>query len=220
MWFYDARKHSGGYGAKGWCSYHRERLDMQYREADLHLARAPISVGWSADEMLRQVGAPTDWRAVSAADAATTWCELREWVEWFKDRYALDHRAVPPCWYLHTALVDVLTALHDHHGYAFTELQPATAATEWHQVFRDLESRLRDWASRTGCTRDEHRSDVKLEWPNDDARWKQHLADDQHRRAAREQTQILDGCNVIAPGARSAEHGQLHRHRDAACGDQ
>lgn len=149
---------------------------------------------WSTDEVLRAVGAPTDWRTVSSGAAARTWSELREWVEWFKDRYALDHRVVPPCWYLHPSLVDLLTALRDHHEYTFTELQPATAATEWHQVFRDLEQRLRDWASRTGCTRDEHRPDVTLEWAHDDARWKQHLADDQQHRTATERAQILDGA--------------------------
>jgi hypothetical protein len=116
---------------------------------------------------------------------------LREWVEWFKDLYALDHRVVPPCWYLHGALADLLTALRDHHEYAFGELQPANAATEWHRVFRDLEPRLRDWASRTGCTRDQHRPDVSGDWPDDAAAWKRHVDADKERRLVAEQARPL-----------------------------
>jgi hypothetical protein len=133
--------------------------------------------------------APTDWRRVRGGDALREWAELREWVEWFKTRYALDHRVVPPCWFLHGALVDVLTALRDHHEYAFSELQPATAATDWQRVFRDLEPRLRDWASRTGCTRDEHRPDLTASSPHDKERWNQHLAEDQQQRRTAEQAQ-------------------------------
>jgi hypothetical protein len=104
-----------------------------------------IASAWSTEELLGTVGASTDWRRLSASEAVEAWAELRECVVWLKNRYVLDHRVVPPCWYLHGALVDLLTALRDHHDYAFGELQPATAAGEWHRVFRDLEARLRDW---------------------------------------------------------------------------
>jgi hypothetical protein len=147
---------------------------------------------WSIDEALGAVRAPTDWRAVSAGVAAEEWADLREWVGWFKDRYRLDHRLVPPCWYLHGALVDLLTALRDHYEHAFGGLQPGPAATEWHRVFVDLEPRVRDWVSRSGCTRDEHREDVSVDWPDDDARWKQHVWQDEQRRAALEQAQPLE----------------------------
>src|SRR3954468_14353609 len=132
-----------------------------------------------------------DWRHVPSPEAVEAWAELRKWVEWLKDRYVLEHRVVPPCWYLHGALVDLLTALRDHHEYAFGELQPATAAAEWHRVFRDLEPRLRDWASRTGCTRDQHRPDVTVGWPDDAARWKTHVVEDERRRLAAERAQPL-----------------------------
>jgi hypothetical protein len=161
----------------------------------LHSARCPPDVGstgWSTEELLAGVGSPTDWRRVLSADAPREWAELREWVGWFKRRYTLDHRVVPPCWYRHGALVDLLSALRDHHEYAFGELQPATAATEWHRVFRDLEPRLRDWASRTGCTRDEHRPDVTVDWPEDATAWSQHVVDDEYQRVAEEQAQPLE----------------------------
>lgn len=159
---------------------------------------------WSPTDLLRAVSAPTDWRAVSDQEAAELWPALRGWVEWFKDRFALDHRVVPPCWYLHGALVDLLTALRDHHEYAFTDVQPATAASEWQRVFRDLEPRLRDWASRTGCTRDVHRPDVTMEWADDTVRWEQHVRGDEQMRRAGQPEQLIEGA--VAPGAPTTDH--------------
>jgi hypothetical protein len=141
--------------------------------------------------LIGSVRAPTDWRHVPSVEAANEWAKLRDWVGWCKHRYALDHRVIPPCWYLHGGLVDLITALRDHHEHAFGELQPATASSEWHRAFRDLEPRLRDWASRTGCTRDQHRPDVTVEWPDDTGRWNAHVADDEQQRLAAEQTQPL-----------------------------
>jgi hypothetical protein len=146
---------------------------------------------WSVDELLGTARAPFDWRMVAASAGADEWARLREWVEWFKDRYTLDHRVVPPCWYLHGALVDLLTALRDHHEYTFGELQPATSATDWHRVFCDLEPRLRDWVSRTGCTRGQHRPDVTVDWLDDAGRWKAHVVEDEQRRLTAEQAQPL-----------------------------
>jgi hypothetical protein len=129
----------------------------------------------SLDALLKSLRGPLDWRAVTAADSDDAWTELRDWVSWLTDRYVLDHRVIPPCWYRHGAVVDVLTALRDHHRCAFDDLQPPTAAGEWHRVFRDLEPRLRDWAARTGCTTTMHRPDVAVTWPDDRDDWAQHL---------------------------------------------
>ena len=64
----------------------------------------PIPITWRID--------PADPdRTLTAADAEWLWEELRDWVEWLVERYSLDHRIVPPCWFLHGALVDELTAL-------------------------------------------------------------------------------------------------------------
>ncbi len=134
------------------------------------------------DGVLRDLLGPVDWRSLRPSEARAAWQELRDWVEWLNDRYALDHRVVPPCWYRHPALVEVLTALRDHHRYAFDPMQLPTAASEWHRVFRDLEPRLRDWASRTGCTRETHRPDVILKWPDDAVEWEAHLAVDEQQR--------------------------------------
>jgi hypothetical protein len=138
------------------------------------------------DQLLREHANPLDWRNVPAAEAEQRWRELREWVRWLKDRYALDHHVVPPCWYLHPALVDLLSALRDHHRAHFDRLAAPTNAAEWQLVFRNLESRLREWASRTGCSRDQHRPEPVIEWPDDDDRWTGHLTADTHARTTNE----------------------------------
>ena len=96
------------------------------------------------DELIGELAVPTDWRTVPAADSAEQWDLLRRWVVWFKDRYCFDHRVVPPCWYLHPALVDVLTALRDHHAHAHDKSRPLNGPTEWQRGLRDLEPQLRD----------------------------------------------------------------------------
>ena len=132
------------------------------------------------DRFFKELRPPTDWRAVPADVSVKRWNELRDWVHWLTHRYALDTQIVPPCWYHHPALVDLLTALRDHHRYAFDQFQPAIAGTDWHRTFADLETRLRAWASRTGCNLDQHRPDITTTWPDNHADWQAHL-DADHR---------------------------------------
>ena len=146
--------------------------------ASLHRGRRPYGV--TSDEayisaLEGELGAVIDWSCLDPEIAESEWWGLREWVEWLVQRYVLDFRVVPPCWYLHPGLVDVLSALRDHHRYSFDRLAQGTAAADWHLVFRILEARLREWASRTGCSRDAHRPDLAGEWPNDSARWREHV---------------------------------------------
>jgi hypothetical protein len=129
---------------------------------------------------------PVNWRTVNAVRAKREWVGLRDWVGWLCARYALDHHTIPPCWYLHGALVETLTALRDHHRWSYDREAPATAPAEWQRIFRDLEARLRDIASRTGCTRDQHRADVLGVWPEDTARWLEHVDADVADREAKE----------------------------------
>jgi hypothetical protein len=103
-------------------------------------------------------------------------------VNWLRTRFGLDHRIIPPCWYQHPALIDLLTALRDHHRLAYDPVQPASGATDWHRTFRDLEPRLRDWASRTSCTPDTHRLDQPIPAPDDSVHWEQHQHADIRRR--------------------------------------
>ena len=111
-------------------------------------------------ELLRRARGPRDWRALSSREAAASWGELREWVDWLRAECGFDHRVVPPCWYRHRGLVSVLSALHDHWLAAYDPMGSLLGPGEWHRGLMQLEARLREWASRTGCTLGEHRADV------------------------------------------------------------
>jgi hypothetical protein len=114
------------------------------------------------DGIARALRASTDWRTVPEDQGEQLWAGLQDWVDWLVARYQVDYRVIPPCWHLHSALVDVLTALWDFHTYAFEPASGPTSAVEWHRAFRDLEERLREWAARTGCTSEAHWPDTQI----------------------------------------------------------
>lgn len=127
-----------------------------------------------------------DWRSLSAADAYAAWAALRDWILWLRREFAFDHRVVPPCWYRHPALVSVISALHDHWRAAYDPLNSLLGPSDWHRAFVQLEPRLREWASRTGCTASMHRADVVADYPDDSAEWEAHVAADVAARTAGE----------------------------------
>ena len=137
------------------------------------------------DALLGRAAGPVMWDVLSPEDATEQWRTLRAWVSWFRTRFGFDHRVVPPCWYRHDALVELLSALRDHWRAAYDPLNSPTAASEWHRVLAQLEPRLREWAARTGCTRTEHRPDARQAYPDDDAEWAEHVREDLARRRLR-----------------------------------
>ncbi len=149
--------------------------------------------GRQLETLLAAASGPVDWRGVSSADAKAAWTALRPWVEWFRREYSFDHRVVPPCWYRHSALVSVLSALHDQWRSAYDPLNTPAASSEWHRGLIPLEQRLRDWASRTGCTASAHRPDVVAQYPDGGDEWAAHVAADVAARAERERLARSDG---------------------------
>jgi hypothetical protein len=146
--------------------------------------------------LLGRPSGAVNWQATSPARAADQWQSLRVWVVWFRTTFGLDHRVVPPCWYRHSALVEVLSALRDHWLSAYDPLNSPTAASEWHRVFAQLEPRLREWAARTGCTAGEHRPDVTPTVPDDRDRWERHVRDDAAGRRANSTPLMEVSCDV------------------------
>jgi hypothetical protein len=138
------------------------------------------------EAVLTAASGPVSWYSVKSTEARQQWSALREWVEWFRLRFAFDHRVVPPCWYRHPALVEVLSALRDHWVCAYGPLNPALGASDWHRALIQLEPRLRDWAARTGCSAGVHRPDVLAGYPDDADAWEQHITADAAARARRE----------------------------------
>jgi hypothetical protein len=136
--------------------------------------------------LLGAASGPLNWHALRSVDAADCWEDLRAWVDWFRGEYGFDHRVVPPCWYRHSALVSVLSALRDRWLCAYDPLNTPVGSSDWHVTLMQLEPRLRDWASRTGCTVAAHRDAAVAEYPADTEVWKTHVVSDVDARAERE----------------------------------
>jgi len=48
---------------------------------------------------------PSHWASLLPEEAGQAWSDLREWVERLVDRFGLETRVVPPCWFRHNTLV-------------------------------------------------------------------------------------------------------------------
>lgn len=111
------------------------------------------------------------------------WPELRAFVELLVERFCLDVRTVPPCWYRHNRMVEALSALRDHERACFTDQNSPAAAIDWLRAVRDTEARLIEWTARTGCTVSEHRIDPVRRGHSDEAGWRLFVDADVERRS-------------------------------------
>jgi hypothetical protein len=101
---------------------------------------------------------PVCWATLTEVETEDALEELDDWTTWVVDRYALDHRTVPPCWEQHGALVEELSGLRTAWVAAFSITGRSEAPLEWHAQFAAARHRLADWASRTGCRPGTHRN--------------------------------------------------------------
>ncbi|MEO8185599.1 MAG: hypothetical protein ABI895_42890, partial [Deltaproteobacteria bacterium] len=120
---------------------------------------------------LADLQGPTHWPSLLPEDAPQAWADLREWVERLVDRFSLETRVVPPCWYRHNTLVEALSALHDHERICFAPGASPTAALGWFRAMREIEHRLCEASARTQCSVIEHRPDPPRTWRTDRAQW-------------------------------------------------
>lgn len=114
---------------------------------------------------------PTHWPSLLPDEARQAWVDLRGWVEALVDRFGLETRVVPPCWYRHNALVEPLSALRDHDGICFAPSASPTAAVDWFRALREIEHRLSEVCARTQCSVNEHRPDPPRSWLTDQDQW-------------------------------------------------
>jgi hypothetical protein len=123
----------------------------------------------SKDELLKALdlagGALDDpsiicWRDLDPSTAAEELGHLTDWITWIIQRYRLDHKVIPPCWAEHGCLVEELSALHTFWQACYLEDASPSDPLGFH---RDLDlalRRLREWSSRLGCSRTNHRPDL------------------------------------------------------------
>lgn len=118
-----------------------------------------------------QPNGPVHWSSVLPEDAERAWADLRAWVEQLVDRYALDARTVPPCWFRHNAHVEALVALRDAERACFGPGAPVTGGVDWLRTLWEIEHRLVEWSARTQCSVHEHRPDPERAWTTDELVW-------------------------------------------------
>ena len=132
---------------------------------------------------------PTHWPSLLPDEAGQAWVDLRSWVEALVDRFGLEPRIIPPCWFRHNALVEALSALRDHERISFAPNASPTAAVDWFRALREIEHRLGEVCARTQCSVNEHRSDPPRNWPVDHGQWLTFVDADVHNR----EQQVIDG---------------------------
>ena len=133
---------------------------------------------------------PTHWPSLRPDEARQAWADLRDWVESLVDRFGLEARVDPPCWYRHNTLVEALSALRDHERICFAPSASPTAAVDWFRGLREIEHRLTEACARTQCSVNEHRPDPPRSWRTDQAQWQTFVETDVRDRD-REQ-RVLD----------------------------
>jgi len=131
------------------------------------------------------VSGPTHWPSLLPDDARQAWADLRDWVERLVERFGLETRVVPPCWYRHNTLVEALSALRDHERISFAPNASPTAAVDWFRALREIEHRLAEACARTQCSVNEHRPDLQRTWLTDQTQWRAFVAADLRDRTQR-----------------------------------
>jgi hypothetical protein len=72
--------------------------------------------------------------------------DLRVWVERLVDRFAIDIRAVPPCWEQHNGIVEALSALRDHERGSYAADADPRSAVDWLRALREVRGLLAELA--------------------------------------------------------------------------
>jgi hypothetical protein len=123
------------------------------------------------DKAFGQLAGPVHWPSLTQTERLQAFVDLREWVEQLIDRFAVEIRVIPPCWYRHNGMVEALSALRDHERISFSDHGAPTGAVEWLRAFREIEMRLMDLAARTQCSVQEHRADSVRAWRTNEHDW-------------------------------------------------
>jgi hypothetical protein len=146
------------------------------------LLRDPFTAG------LGDLQGPTHWASLLPDEARQSWAELRAWVEDLVDRFALETRVVPPCWYRHNTLVESLSALRDHERICFAPNASPSGAIDWFRAVGEVEQRMIQACARTQCSINQHRPDPARPWSTDPACWQAFVEAD----AADREQRVID----------------------------
>jgi hypothetical protein len=169
--------HDGGHHRRSAPTTARGRLGFTGAGMDDETTRVTSHQDRFEAEFADPLG-PTHWPSLLPDEAGQAWTDLRDWVEALVDRFALETRVVPPCWYRHNTAVEALSALRDHERICYAPSASPTAAVDWFRGLREIEHRLNQACARTQCSVNEHRPDPPRTWQTDQDQWQDFVAAD------------------------------------------
>jgi hypothetical protein len=137
---------------------------------------------------------PLHWPTLIADETPDEWRSLRQWVDQLYTRFPHAVR-VPPCWWQHNDLVELLSALRDYERASYASDAAPTAAVDWHRAFREIESRMELWIKRFSCglSGREHR------YPVGDDGWMAFIAADARARPTQQRTAAPPDAEAKSP---------------------
>jgi len=137
---------------------------------------------------------PLHWPSLQPEESRDEWAALRAWVDHLTRRFPLSARVIPPCWFRHEHLVEVLAALRDYERACFQHRASPASAFDFIRTLREAEHLLTDWTSRTGCTAGDHHETTVRDVTVDDDDWQSIVeADWVYRRVIADRVdQVLD----------------------------
>ncbi|GAA1559190.1 hypothetical protein [Kribbella lupini] len=100
------------------------------------------------------------WKDINSTDEQVELRRLDEWVNWLTGRYHLDYKTIPSCWQQHGSLVEELAALRTMWEGSFQDDAAPSDAIAFHRELDASLRRLREWNSRSGCSRTTHRAQL------------------------------------------------------------
>jgi hypothetical protein len=99
-----------------------------------------------------------NWRELDASTERFELDRLGEWVTWLNARYCLDYKVIPDCWMLHGPVVEELSALRSLWEGCYQDDSAPSEPVAFHRELDAAVRRLREWNSRSGCSRTAHRT--------------------------------------------------------------
>jgi hypothetical protein len=117
------------------------------------------------DEAPFRYEAPVDWWKLDAGERAETLQALAEFTAQLARMYGLRESILPPCWYLHPAIIQELLALLQYRNQQqYLPVSPPGAAIDFHIQLAACLSRVRSWVLQTQCNQREHNSSEYSLW--------------------------------------------------------
>lgn len=102
---------------------------------------------------------PIDWMKIDVLEKQETLQVLLEWVPKFVVSYHLVEQIVPPCWYLHEAMIHEILAIFQYRQQQQFELSlgpPPSAPIDFQYQLSLWTGRMRSLRGDSGCTSSNH----------------------------------------------------------------